>query len=104
MSAERLLSGMPEEVLFETESTESRADVAAYLRAVADALDGGEPVTLRVGDRSTTLDVPERVTFEVKTEREGPVDGPGELSLELELEWPEDGGEGAGSGGTLEIE
>ncbi len=35
------------------------------------------------------MDPPARPTFEVKAEREGPVDGPGELSIEFELEWDE---------------
>jgi amphi-Trp domain-containing protein len=43
---------MPEEVLFETESDERRAAVAAYLRSLADALDGGEPVALAAGEQS----------------------------------------------------
>jgi len=39
------------------------------------------------------MDPPETVEFEVKAEREGPADGPGELSLELE--WDENGGDGS---------
>ncbi|MFB6305280.1 MAG: amphi-Trp domain-containing protein [Haloferacaceae archaeon] len=91
---------MPEEVLFESESAQSRADVAAYLRRVADNLEIGESLTLRAGDQSVTMDPPPNVTFEVKAEREGPTDGPGELSVEFELEWDEDSGED----GELEIE
>ncbi|MFB6157899.1 MAG: amphi-Trp domain-containing protein [Haloferacaceae archaeon] len=90
---------MPEEVLFEAESRQNRTDVAAYLRQVADNLEVGEDLTLRAGDQSTTLDPPSRVTFEVKAEREGPADGPGELSVEFEIEWDED----AGDGDDLEI-
>jgi amphi-Trp domain-containing protein len=80
---------MPEEVLFETERVMDRSDVADYLRSLADNLDSGSDVTLRAGDQSVTLDPPARVEFEVKAEREGPVDGDGELSIEVELEWPE---------------
>ncbi|MFC6862905.1 amphi-Trp domain-containing protein [Halomicroarcula sp. GCM10025817] len=80
---------MPEEVLFETERVMDRSDVADYLRTLADNLDSGSDVTLRAGDQSVTLDPPARVEFEVKAEREGPVDGDGELSIEVELEWPE---------------
>ncbi len=91
---------MPEKVLFESESRQSRADIAAYLRRVADNLEGGEPITLTAGDESVTMEPPERPTFEVKAEREGPTDAPGELSIEFELEWDENGD----SGGELEIE
>lgn len=63
---------MPEEVLFESESRRARADVASYLRTVAENLEGGEPITLRSGSDSVTLDPPARPTFEVKAEREGP--------------------------------
>jgi amphi-Trp domain-containing protein len=92
---------MPEEVLFEFESEQSRSDAAAYLRAVADDLDAGDPVTLRAGEESITLNPPATVTFEVKAEREGPTDGAGELSLELELEWDEEKTDGTAD---LEIE
>lgn len=91
---------MPEEVLFKSESSQSRADIAAYLRTVADRLDAGDAITLKAGDETVTLDPPARPTFEVKAEREGPTDGPGELSIEFELEWDENGGDS----GELEIE
>jgi amphi-Trp domain-containing protein len=94
---------MPEEVLFKTESTQSRSEIAAYLRTFADKLDGDGPITLTAGDQSVTIDPPERPTFEVKAEREGPADGPGELSVEFEIEWDE--GESGGDGsGELSIE
>lgn len=92
---------MPEEVLFESESRQSRDEIAAMLRRVADNLDAGEPITLRAGGESVAMDPPARPTFEVKAEREGPADGPGELSVEFELEWDENGG---GEGGDLTIE
>ncbi|MFC7176957.1 amphi-Trp domain-containing protein [Halosegnis marinus] len=95
---------MPEEVLFESESMRSRAEVAAYLRRVADKLDGGEPLTLSAGSQSVTMDPPERVEFEVKAEREGPADAAGELSVEFELEWDENAGADGGGGGDLSIE
>ncbi|TKX73860.1 amphi-Trp domain-containing protein [Halorubrum sp. GN11_10-6_MGM] len=94
---------MPEEVLFESESRRSREEIAAYLRTVADSLDAGTAITLRRGDESTTLDPPARPTFEVKAEREGPAEGPGELSVEFELEWDEDAG-AEGADAELEIE
>jgi amphi-Trp domain-containing protein len=90
---------MPEEVLFETEERMSRADVAAYLRAVADRLDDGGDLTLAAGERSTTLSVPDRPTFEVKAERETG-DGDPETSVEFEIEWRE----GDDGGGELAFE
>ena len=90
---------MPEEVLFKTEQRQSRADIASYLRTVADALDSGDSITLRAGDQSVTMDPPAQPTFEVKAEREGPSGKPGELSIEFELEWDENGDDG----GQLEI-
>ena len=94
---------MSEEVLFESESRQSRDEIAAYLRTVADALDAGDAITLKKGDESVTMEPPARPTFEVKAEREGPADGLGELSIEFELEWDE-GGDGDDAGGDLEIE
>jgi len=94
---------MPEEVLFESESRRSREEIAAYLRTVVESLESGSAITFTRGEESVTMDVPTRPTFEVKAEREGPADGPGELSVEFELEWDE-GGETGGSGGELEIE
>ncbi|MES3516344.1 MAG: amphi-Trp domain-containing protein [Natronomonas sp.] len=93
---------MPEEVLFESEMDQSREEIAAYLRSVADKLDEGAPITLKSGSESVTMEPPARPTFEVKAEREGPADGPGELSIEFELEWDENGEHSAGGG--LEIQ
>jgi len=83
---------MPEEVLFESESRRSREEIAAYLRTVADSLESGNEITLSRGGESVTMAPPARPTFEVKAEREGPANGPGELSVEFELEWDENGG------------
>lgn len=94
---------MPEEVLFKSERAQSRAEIASYLRTVADSLDAGDPITLKAGEQSVTMDPPSRPTFEVKAEREGPTDRPGELSIEFELEWDEHGGNG-GDGSELTIE
>ncbi|HKL29484.1 MAG TPA: amphi-Trp domain-containing protein [Natrialbaceae archaeon] len=83
---------MPEEVLFEVERTQDRAEIADMLRSVADKLDAGESLTLTAGDQSVTLDPPARPTFEIKAEREtSSGGGPGELSVEFELEWDENG-------------
>jgi len=97
---------MPKDVLFKSESDQSRADIASLLLRVADNLEDGEAITLKAGSESVTLEPPARPTFEVKAEREGPADAPGELSVEFELEWDEAGeGDGDGNGGgPLEIE
>jgi len=68
--------------------------VAEYLRTLADSLESGSDMTLSAGEQSVTLDPPSDVEFEVKAEREGPTDGDGELSIEVELEWPENVTEG----------
>ncbi|OYR45287.1 amphi-Trp domain-containing protein [Halorubrum sp. Ea8] len=94
---------MSEKVLFESESRRSREEIAAYLRTVVESLESGSGITFTRGDESVTMDPPARPTFEVKVEREGPADGPGELSVEFELEWDEDG-ESGGADGELEIE
>ena len=80
---------MPEEVVFEFEADQSRQEIASYLRTVAEKLDTGGPITLEAGDDAVTLDPPSTTEFEVKVEREGPANEPGELSVEFELEWPE---------------
>lgn len=95
---------MPEITLFETESTFTRSEIADYLRSVADSLESGEPITLKSGEQSVTVDPPGRVTFEVEVEREGARKGPGELSLEFELEWDERESGTEGIEGGLVIE
>lgn len=90
---------MPEEVLFKTESREDRAAIAAHLRSVADKLEADGELTLSGAGDSLTMQVPASATFEVKAERETG-SGPAELSVEFELEWPEDGQDD----GSLEIE
>jgi amphi-Trp domain-containing protein len=87
---------MPEEVLFEVERSQNRAEIANMLRSVADKLDTGDPITLTAGEQSITLDPPARPTFEIKAERETPSGGgPGELSVEFEIEWDENGDAGS---------
>jgi amphi-Trp domain-containing protein len=94
---------MPEEVLFKSESDQTRGDIAAFLRTVADNLETGDPITLKSGSESVTMAPPARPTFEVKAEREGAEGGPKELSVEFELEWDENA-EGSEQAAGLEIE
>ena len=95
---------MPEEVLFKSESDQTREEIASYLRKVAENLDQGHTITHTSGSESVTMEPPARPTFEVKAEREGPTDSPGELSIELEIEWDENGSDDNGGDGSLEIE
>ncbi len=93
---------MPEEILFEDERRQTRAEVARYFRSVADKLDADEAITFTAGDRTVTVEPPARPTFEVKVERETARGAEtGELSVELELEWDEDE---TAEGGDLSIE
>jgi len=89
---------MPEEVLFESERTQSRAEIAETLRAVADKLDAGESITLSAGEQSIELDPAERPEFEIKAERE--TGGEEELSVEFEIEWTP----GASDDGPVSVE
>lgn len=89
-----------EEVLFESEVRLPRGEIAEYLHTVGDNLAAGAEITLSDGEESVTLDPADRPTLEVKAEREGPRDGPGELSIEIELEWSEE----QDDGGQLSIE
>lgn len=83
---------MPEETLFEFERSMDTAEVAQYLRTVADHLESGEEFTLESGTESVTLTPPGRVEFEVEVEREtSKSGGSAEIELEFELEWDEDG-------------
>ena len=92
---------MPEEVLFKSEQHHTREEIASYLHSVADKLEAGQEITLRSGSETVTMEPPARPTFEVKAEREGPAGGPGELSIEFELEWDET--EGGGEDGDSEL-
>ena len=95
---------MPEEVLFKSDSDQSREEIAAYLRRVADKLEQGDGITLKSGSDSVTMKPPARPTFEVKAEREGPTDRTDELSIEFELEWDENGADGDSGSSQLKIE
>jgi amphi-Trp domain-containing protein len=92
---------MRAETLFEYEQTLDRADVAAYLREMADRLDADGQLELAAGGPSTTVSVPARVEMEVEVERRPRNDGSDKMELEIELSWRE-GGDGAASG-PLEI-
>ena len=95
---------MAEEVLFKFERRMDRDEIVDYLRAVADSLEAGGPLTLDAGGESVTLDPPSRPEFEIKAERETSSGGSAELSVEFELEWDEGESGENGDGGALSIE
>jgi len=86
-----------ETVLFKSEESKGRADVAAFLRQLADKVEAGR-VTLRQGQQSVELDIPDRVTLEVKAEEEQ--SGHTKRSLEVEIEWAESGLDESGGSGV----
>ncbi len=69
----------------EAQQRKTLPEVAAFLRTLADELDGAGAVTLRLDDRRVSVDPDETVRFEVEIEGD---DGTG--SFEVELEWPAD--------------
>ena len=94
---------MSEETLFRSEHPATRAEVAQYLRALADKLDADGTVQLSTGTDTLELTLPEHFEFEVKAERETSQSGnPPEMSLELEFEWRE-GVDHPKGAGRLEI-
>ncbi len=96
---------MPEEVLFKFERSMDTAEIADYLRTVADNLEQGGELSLAAGGESVTMDPPARPTFEIKAERETESSGgPAELSIEFELEWDEGQSGSDGASGELTIE
>ncbi len=95
---------MPEDTLFEFEQDLSRADVATYLRTVADKLDEDGRLDFSAADQSTTIEVPEHVEFEIELERETNEEGSAEVSLEFELEWYETENGTIAGPGSLDID
>ena len=73
--------------LLEIERDQTPADVAAWLRAFADDLDGTGKLTVAGDGHSVTIERPaETLEFELELERE-PGDDGDEIELEIELEW-----------------
>lgn len=83
-----------EVVLFKSEEKRTVAEVAAFLRQLAERVEGGE-VILRQGADELILTLPGTVTLEVKAEEEASGSGP-KHSLEVELEWHPGGEQAAG--------
>ncbi|RLM94809.1 amphi-Trp domain-containing protein [Halobellus sp. Atlit-38R] len=72
----------------ETESEKTRAEVAAYLRDLADQLEGGGEFALELGGRQMQVDPTDSVTFKLEGESD-PVESGTESkeSIEFELVW-----------------
>lgn len=71
----------------------SREDAGEKLRGLADKIKKGR-VELKAGNDSVTLQPADQVEFELAVEKEDD----GDISIEIEIEWPE-----TGSSGPLEI-
>ncbi|WP_121821132.1 amphi-Trp domain-containing protein [Halostella salina] len=72
----------------ETEEQKTRAEVATYLRDLADQLDGGGDVTLDLGGSTVRLDPAEPVTFKLEGESDwSQGDTEAKQSIEFELVW-----------------
>lgn len=97
-------SPMPDDTMFEFEQDMSRADVATYLRTIADKLDDSGQLDFSAADQSSTVEVPEHVEFEIELERKSNERGSSEVSLELEVDWYETREGSIAGPGSLEIE
>jgi amphi-Trp domain-containing protein len=72
----------------ETEEQRTRAEVASYLRDLADQLDSSKPVTLELGGDQVSLDPADDITFKLEGESDWS-EGDTEVkqSIEFELVW-----------------
>jgi amphi-Trp domain-containing protein len=86
------MSGNNKNILHKSSEYMSRADLASFLRNLADRIEGGT-VTLTSGEQKTPVEVGERVELEVEYETKDKPKGT-RYQLELEIEW------GAGTGGV----
>ncbi|MFO7538402.1 MAG: amphi-Trp domain-containing protein [Chloroflexota bacterium] len=84
-------------VLFSSQERQSRPQVVAFLRDLADRIDGGE-VTFKQGADSVTVNLPHNLVLELKVETEDK-NGREKRSLEVEIEWYE--GDEVDTGVTL---
>jgi amphi-Trp domain-containing protein len=72
----------------ETEAEQTRAEIASYLRDLADQLDGGGDITLELGGQQVLLNPTEPVTFKLEGESDwSEGDTEAKQSIEFELVW-----------------
>lgn len=80
-----------EKVLMKSEERKSLAEVAAFLRDLADRFEQNS-IVFHQGSDEVALSLPDMVTLEIKIEEE--IEGERtEKSLEVEIEWVENEGE-----------
>jgi len=72
--------------LFKSQERKSRAEVVAFLRQIADKIDGGQ-VVLRQGQEEISLHIPSDLILEVQVEEEDKQRKGTQHSLELEIKW-----------------
>ena len=87
-----------EVVLFKSEEKRSTAEVAQFLRQLADRVEMGE-VILRQGQEEVTLNMPHNLILEIQVEDEDKKQKGIQHSLEIEIKWFDDDGES----GPLEL-
>lgn len=75
--------------LFKAEERKSRAEVAQFLRQMADRIEAGE-VTLRQGIQEQILSLPETLVLEIQVEDEQKGAKGIQHSLEIEIKWFDD--------------
>ncbi len=80
-------------VLFKSEEWKARRSAAAFVRELADKLEGGE-VSLRRGEDEVNLTVPETVELEIEV-TEKVEEHKTEQELEIEIEWTKEQTEGS---------
>lgn len=78
-----------ETVLFSAKDTRSRADVAAFLRDLAGKVESGS-VTLRQGETTEHVQLPDHMVLEVELEDERKRRRGVRHCLEIELKWYDD--------------
>ncbi|AEH44298.1 hypothetical protein Thein_0416 [Thermodesulfatator indicus DSM 15286] len=81
-----------EKVLFKSEEPKSLAEVADFLKTLAEKIVQGK-ITLRKGSEEITLAIPENVILEIKAEEKIKTSKT-KYSLEIEIEWKEGETEG----------
>lgn len=86
----------------ETEAEMTRSEIASFLRAFADQLDGEGDVTLALGGRQVRLNPTNPVTFKLEGESDwSEGDAEAKQSIEFELVWWRDARTAAE--GTLDV-
>lgn len=83
-----------ETVLLRSKEMKTRSEVAAFLRALADKLDGEGVVRLQRNAEEVVLEVPSRVELQIKAEEEEK-GARTQLGMQVEFQWyvGEDGAE-----------